>query len=168
MSGAYSEFFSGRGHQILSLFQAQFFPGRVILSNWSNKNDFRGVPGHAPGQFFAHNEVKIKKKGHNDPRCPILCPKWSENIGGRCCQIIGGYRPTSLHEFAPMVMIRFKVIEKLYLSKALLKMAGRGGASPSSPPGSAPGPWYATKRLFASFATAIFQKICRGPLWPKA
>ena len=25
------------------------------------------------------------------------------------------------------------------------------------------GPWYATKRLFASFATAIFQKICRGP-----
>ena len=30
------------------------------------------------------------------------------------------------------------------------------------------GPWYATKRLFASFATAIFRKICRGPPWPKA
>ena len=30
------------------------------------------------------------------------------------------------------------------------------------------GPWYATKRLFASFATATFQKICRGPAWPKA
>ena len=29
------------------------------------------------------------------------------------------------------------------------------------------GPWYATKRLFASFATAIFRKICRGPPWPK-
>ena len=26
-----------------------------------------------------------------------------------------------------------------------------------------PLPWYATKRLFASFATAIFRKICRGP-----
>ena len=25
------------------------------------------------------------------------------------------------------------------------------------------GSWYATKRLFASFATAIFRKICRGP-----
>ena len=25
------------------------------------------------------------------------------------------------------------------------------------------GPWYATKRLFASFATSIFQKICRAP-----
>ena len=25
------------------------------------------------------------------------------------------------------------------------------------------GPWYVTKRLFASFATAIFQKICRPP-----
>ena len=25
------------------------------------------------------------------------------------------------------------------------------------------GPWYATKRLFASFATAIFRKICRAP-----
>ena len=24
-------------------------------------------------------------------------------------------------------------------------------------------PWYATKRLFASFATAILRKICRGP-----
>ena len=24
-------------------------------------------------------------------------------------------------------------------------------------------PWYATKRLFASFATAIFRKICRAP-----
>ena len=25
------------------------------------------------------------------------------------------------------------------------------------------GPWHATKRLFASFATAIFRKIWRGP-----
>ena len=25
------------------------------------------------------------------------------------------------------------------------------------------GPWYATKRLFASLATANFRKICRGP-----
>ena len=30
------------------------------------------------------------------------------------------------------------------------------------------GPWYATERLFASFATAIFRKICWGPPWPKA
>ena len=67
-----------------------------------------------------------------------------------------------------MITKRFEIIEKLYLSKALLKMAGGGGSFPTSPPGSAPGPWYATKRLFASFATAIFQKICRGPLWPKA
>ena len=29
-------------------------------------------------------------------------------------------------------MKRFEIIEKLYLSKALLKMAGRGGASPTS------------------------------------
>ena len=32
-----------------------------------------------------------------------------------------------------MVMKRFEVIEKLYLSQALLKMAGRGDASPTSP-----------------------------------
>ena len=37
-----------------------------------------------------------------------------------------------------MVMKRFEIIEKLYLSKALLKMAGGGDASPTSPPGSAP------------------------------
>ena len=81
-------------------------------------------------------------------------------------KILGGTLPdywgdTSLHGFAPMVIKRFEIIEKLYLSKALLKMAG-GGASPTSPPGSAPGLWYATKRLFASFATAIFRKICWG------
>ena len=52
MSGAYSEFFSGRGHQISSLFQAQFFPGRVILSNLSDTNDFREVRGHAPTKIF--------------------------------------------------------------------------------------------------------------------
>ena len=71
---------------------------------------------------------------------------------------------TSFHGFAPMVMKRFEIIEKLYLSKALLKMAG-GGCISHIPPGSAPGSWYATKRLFASFATAVFRKICP---WPKA
>ena len=32
-----------------------------------------------------------------------------------------------------MVMKRFEIIEYLYLSKALLKMAGGGDASPTSP-----------------------------------
>ena len=32
-----------------------------------------------------------------------------------------------------MVMKRFEIIEKLYLSKALLKMAGGGDASPTPP-----------------------------------
>ena len=45
-------FFSERGHQILSLFQAQFFTCRVILSNLSKKNDSRGVRGHAPPKNF--------------------------------------------------------------------------------------------------------------------
>ena len=54
-----------------------------------------------------------------------------------------------------MVMKRFEIIEKRYLFKALLKIAGKG-CTPASSPGSAPGPWYATKRLFASFATVIF------------
>ena len=66
-----------------------------------------------------------------------------------------------------MGMKRFEIIEKLYLSKALLKMAGEG-CTPTSSLGSAPGPWYPTKRLFASFATGIFQKICRGSPWSKA
>ena len=52
-------------------------------------------------------------------------------LGGGCCRIIGG--DTSLHGFAPMVMKRFEIIEKLYLSKALLKMAG-GGVHPPHPP----------------------------------
>ena len=48
-----------------------------------------------------------------------------------CCRIIGG--DTSSHGFAPMVMKRFEIIEKLYLSKALLKMDG-GGCIPHIPP----------------------------------
>ena len=67
-----------------------------------------------------------------------------------------------------MVMKRFEIIEKLYLSKALLQMAGGEVHPPHPAPGYAPRPWYATKRLFASFASAIFRKICRGPPWPKA
>ena len=73
---------------------------------------------------------------------------WDIKILGGCYRIIGG--DTSLHgyeeveeveeveEEAPMVMKRFEVIEKLYLSKTLLKMAGGGDASPTAPPGSAP------------------------------
>ena len=38
MSGAYSEFFSGRGHQFSSLFK-RVFSTDLILSNLSNKND---------------------------------------------------------------------------------------------------------------------------------
>ena len=48
MSGEYSEIFSGRGHQNSSLYQAEFFPEELILSNLSNKNDSRRVRGHAP------------------------------------------------------------------------------------------------------------------------
>ena len=44
---------------------------------------------------------------------------------------------TSLRGFAPMVIKRFKIIEKLYLSKALLKMTG-GEVHPPHSLGSAP------------------------------
>ena len=40
---------------------------------------------------------------------------------------------TSLYGFAPMVMKKFEIIEKLYLSKALLKMAGEGMHPPHLP-----------------------------------
>ena len=59
-------------------------------------------------------------------------------IFGECCRIIGE-RDTSIYGFAPMVMMRFEIIEKLSLSEAWLKMVGGGDASPTSPPGSAPG-----------------------------
>ena len=47
-----SKIFSGREPQISSLFQAQFFPAELILSNLSNKNDFRGVRGMLPREIF--------------------------------------------------------------------------------------------------------------------
>ena len=54
MSGAYSEFFSGKGHQFSSLLMRSVFFGRftVIFSNLSNENDSRGVRGHAPPENF--------------------------------------------------------------------------------------------------------------------
>ena len=41
MSGAYSQFFSGRWHQYSSLFMRKFSTD-LIFSNLSNKNDSRG------------------------------------------------------------------------------------------------------------------------------
>ena len=52
MSGAYSEFFSGRGHQFLSLFQAQIFSAELILSNLRTKNDSRGFGSMLPRKIF--------------------------------------------------------------------------------------------------------------------
>ena len=74
-----------------------------------------------------------------------------KNIGGGdAAGLLGGYIP-------PWICTHgYEIIEKLDLSKAFLKIAGEGDAPLTSSPGSAPGPWYATKRLFASFATAIF------------
>ena len=48
MSGAYSEFFSGRGHQSSSLFQRIFFPTELILSNLSTKATLRRSGGMLP------------------------------------------------------------------------------------------------------------------------
>ena len=53
-----------------------------------------------------------------------------ENIGGDAAGVLGGYIPPWIctHGYE-----RFEIIEKLYLSKALLKMAG-GGMHPPHPP----------------------------------
>ena len=51
MSGAYSEFFSGSGTNFYSLFKRIFLTD-LILSNLSNKNDSRGMRGHAPPENF--------------------------------------------------------------------------------------------------------------------
>ena len=76
------------------------------------------------------------KKGHHLCQCPVL---EHENIGGG--EVLPDYwGNTSLHEFAPMVMKRIEIIEKLYLFKALLKMVGKGVHPPHPPTGSAPGP----------------------------
>ena len=47
MSGAYSEYFSGKGHQLSSLFKRIFLTD-LNLSNLSNKNDSRGSGGLLP------------------------------------------------------------------------------------------------------------------------
>ena len=77
--------------------------------------------------FFAQNEVKTKTKVITFADAQL----WDMKIlGGMQLDYWGD---TSLYGFAPMVMKRFEIIEKLYLFKALLKMAGRGDASPTSP-----------------------------------
>ena len=58
MSAAYSEIFSGRGHQNVSLFQASFL-AKLTLRNVRNKNDFNMVRGMLPRKNFEnlHNTV---------------------------------------------------------------------------------------------------------------
>ena len=49
MSGVYSEFFSGKGTSFRD-FSSLVFQTDSILSNWSNKYDFKRVQGHAPSK----------------------------------------------------------------------------------------------------------------------
>ena len=46
--------FFGEGHQLRHFFKRRliYFPAELILSNLSNKNDFREVRGHAPSENF--------------------------------------------------------------------------------------------------------------------
>ena len=79
-------------------------------------------------------------------------------ILGDAAGLLGG--DTSLHGFAPIVMKRFEIIEKRYISKALLKMAG-GRVHPSHPPPPALGMLLnvcllVLRRLF-------FEKFARAP-----
>ena len=85
-------------------------------------------------QFFAQNKVKTKTKVITFADAQF----WD-------MKILGGMLPdywgdTSLYGFAPMVLKRFKIIEKLYFIQSIVENGwwGGGDASPTSPPGSAP------------------------------
>ena len=92
------------------------------LGRWFSKIDTS-----ADVQFFVQSEVKTKTMVITFADAQF----WDMKILEGCCRIIGG--DTSLHEFAPMVMKRFEIIEKLCLSKASLKMAGGGKCIPHTP-----------------------------------
>ena len=123
---------------------------QIHVEHWGKR--FSKIDTSADIQFFAQNKVKTKTKVITFADAQF----WDMKILGGCCRIIGG--DTSLYGFAPMVMKRFEIIENLYLSKALLKMAGvlfiqrfiypkiliyrqgriQGMHPPHPPPGSAP------------------------------
>ena len=86
-------------------------------------------------------------------------------MGGMLPDYWGGY--ISLHEFAPMVMKRFEIIEKLHLSKALLKMAGRGGASPTPPLDPLLALGMLLNVCLLVLRLLFFEKFAGAP-WPKA
>ena len=54
MSGAYSQFFSGRGRptNFRHFFKSSFFAADLILSNLSTKNNFRRSGGMLPWKIF--------------------------------------------------------------------------------------------------------------------
>ena len=83
-------------------------------------------------------------------------------ILGGCCRIIerGGFIPPWIctHGYEEVRNYR-----KTLFIQSIVENDWWGGCIPHTPPGLAPGPWYATKRLFAGFATAISRKICRAP-----
>ena len=82
-------------------------------------------------------------------------------MGGDAAGLLGD---TSLHGFAPMVMKRFEIIEKLYLSKALLKMAG-GEMHPPHPPPLDPALALGMLVNVCSLVLRLqfFEKFARGP-----
>ena len=52
MSGAYSEYFQGGGTNFRHFFKRSFFLAELILSNLSNKNNFREFGGMLPRKRF--------------------------------------------------------------------------------------------------------------------
>ena len=52
--GRIKNFFQGEGTKFRHFFKRSFFPAELISSNLSNKNDSRGVRGHAPQKIFEY------------------------------------------------------------------------------------------------------------------
>ena len=130
-------FFQGRHQIFVTFFQAQFFLAELIISNLSKKRT-RGVRGHAPRKNFWKF---VCCDGHFNAFWTIFRQSLFIFLASvfECFTKYDVFRWHSfdyacLKQLRHMVMNRFEIMKKIFSCKALLKMAGGGDASPTSPP----------------------------------
>ena len=130
--------FLGKGGSNFVTFFRVVFPAKLNLSNLSNKNDSRGMRGHMlPRKSFENLRtvmaILVLFEQFSSKFCLYFWPLLLSASPSHDTFCSHSFNHACLRRLRHIVMKRFEIMEKNYSSKALLKMAGGGDASPIAP-----------------------------------
>ena len=134
--GALKFLFSERAPNFVT-FSSAFFPAELIISNLSNKRTLGGSWAMLPRKNFENLQtlitILVLFEQFSGKVLFIFLASIFECFTKFDVLCSHSFDYACLRRLKHIVMKRFEIIEKIYPSKALLKMAGGGDASPTSP-----------------------------------